>query len=201
MILTAAAGMVSLIIRKKTGFKGWIPLLGLALLVLLPQLYLWKTQNRGFYELRIISGSYQMDDPSSRTAFHREIARKLCAFADDLERDNYITAAADKYMIRAESLRRLVAQYGNASGYGTEAQSGGNRNRSGNRIRTGGCAEIVVEQRHDAGVAAQDQRQQVNQQYNTLENMQYFSHGFKPLIRIRPSGIAKQRGIRRYTDN
>ena len=54
MILTAAAGMVSLIIRKKSGFKGWIPLLGLALLVLLPQLYLWKTQNRGFYELRII---------------------------------------------------------------------------------------------------------------------------------------------------
>lgn len=87
-------------------------------------------ENSFFYELRIISGSYQMDDPSSRTAFHREIARKLCAFADDLERDNYITAAADKYMIRAESLRRLVAQYGNASGYGTEAQSGGNRNRS-----------------------------------------------------------------------
>lgn len=87
-------------------------------------------ENSFFYELRIISGSYQMDDPSSRTAFHREIARKLCAFADDLERDNYITAAADKYMIRAESLRRLVAQYGNASGYGTEAQSGVNRNRS-----------------------------------------------------------------------
>jgi len=99
-------------------------------------------ENSFFYELRIISGSYQMDDPSSRTAFHREIARKLCAFADDLERDNYITAAADKYMIRAESLRRLVAQYGNASGYGAEAQGGGNRNGSGEggRPQRGGNA-------------------------------------------------------------
>ena len=54
MILTASVGMVSLLIRKKSQFKGWLPLAGLLLLVVLPQLYLWKTQNRGFYELRII---------------------------------------------------------------------------------------------------------------------------------------------------
>ena len=71
---------------------------------------------------------------------------------------------------------------------------GGNRRRCRSRVRTGGCAEVVVKQRHDAGVAAQNQRQQINQQHDTLENMQYFSHDFQPLIKIRPSGTAKKAG-------
>ena len=83
-----------------------------------------KAENSFFYELRILSQSYRMDDPASRTAFHREIARKLCGFADEIERDNYIAAAAEKYFIKTDSLRRLVAQYGNANGYGTDTQSG-----------------------------------------------------------------------------
>ena len=90
-----------------------------------------KAENSFFYELRILSQSYRMDDPASRTAFHREIARKLCAFADEIERDNYIAAAAEKYFIKTDSLRRLVAQYGNANGYGTDTQSG-----AGERAKT-----------------------------------------------------------------
>ena len=83
-----------------------------------------SAENSFFYELRILSQSYRMDDPASRTAFHREIARKLCGFADEIERDNYIAAAAEKYFIKTDSLRRLVAQYGNANGYGADTQSG-----------------------------------------------------------------------------
>lgn len=83
-----------------------------------------NAENSFFYELRILSQSYKMDDPASRTAFHREIARKLCSFTDEIERDNYIAAAAEKYFIKTESLRRLVAQYGNATGYGADAQKG-----------------------------------------------------------------------------
>ena len=90
-----------------------------------------KAENSFFYELRILSQSYRMDDPASRTAFHREIARKLCGFADEIERDNYIAAAAEKYFIKTDSLRRLVAQYGNANGYGADTQSG-----AGERAKT-----------------------------------------------------------------
>ena len=90
-----------------------------------------KAENSFFYELRILSQSYRMDDPANRTAFHREIARKLCAFADEIERDNYIAAAAEKYFIKTDSLRRLVAQYGNANGYGADTQSG-----AGERAKT-----------------------------------------------------------------
>ena len=90
-----------------------------------------NAENSFFYELRILSQSYRMDDPASRTAFHREIARKLCGFADEIERDNYIAAAAEKYFIKNDSLRRLVAQYGNANGYGADTQSG-----AGERAKT-----------------------------------------------------------------
>ena len=90
-----------------------------------------NAENSFFYELRILSQSYRMDDPASRTAFHREIARKLCGFADEIERDNYIAAAAEKYFIKTDSLRRLVAQYGNANGYGADTQSG-----AGERAKT-----------------------------------------------------------------
>ncbi len=83
-----------------------------------------NAENSFFYELRILSQSYKMDDPASRTAFHREVARKLCTFSDEIERENYIAASAEKYFIKTDSLRRLVAQYGNATGYGAEAQQG-----------------------------------------------------------------------------
>ena len=90
-------------------------------------------ENSFFYELRILSGSYRMEDPSQRTAFHREIARKLCTFSDDIERDNYIAAAAQKYLIKTESLRKLVAQYGNAAGYGDRPGPGTYSTGRGNR--------------------------------------------------------------------
>lgn len=106
-----------------------------------------NAENSFFYELRILSQSYKMEDPASRTAFHREIARKLCTFSDEIERENYIVSAADKYFIKADSLRRLVAQYGNATGFGTDAQNGrstaaqGGGQRSGqNRIPQGGVS-------------------------------------------------------------
>ena len=90
-----------------------------------------NAENSFFYELRILSQSYKMDDPASRTAFHREVARKLCTFSDEIERENYIAASAEKYFIKTDSLRRLVAQYGNATGYGAEAQQGRQAGKSG----------------------------------------------------------------------
>ena len=53
-----------------------------------------------------------MHDPESKTKFYNAVAEKLCTFGEKLERDNYIAAVADKYMIGIEDLRRLVNQYG-----------------------------------------------------------------------------------------
>ena len=51
---------------------------------------------------------YDMADPTSKTAFYNEVAVKLIGFTEELERNNYIQAVADKYHIAFEDLRKLV---------------------------------------------------------------------------------------------
>lgn len=54
MAAVAVIGLIAVFIKRKKKFKGWIALLVLLIFFLLPQLYLWKTQDRGFYILRQI---------------------------------------------------------------------------------------------------------------------------------------------------
>ncbi len=68
-------------------------------------------ENSFFFEIRILSKDFDLDDPQSRTAFHREIAKKLCTFSEELERKNYLDAVAKKYDISAQSLQKMVAGY------------------------------------------------------------------------------------------
>ncbi len=77
-------------------------------------------ENSFFFELRIQEQQYDMKDPEGRTRFHQEIARKLCGFAEEVERENYIQAAAQRYGIGFESLRRLVAAYAAKTGLAKE---------------------------------------------------------------------------------
>ena len=73
-------------------------------------------ENSFFFEIRILEGQFDMNDPESKTKFHREIAKKLCEFAEDVERDNYLQAIAEKYFIGIENLRKLVAGYAAQTG-------------------------------------------------------------------------------------
>ena len=65
-------------------------------------------ENSFLFEIRILEESYDMNDPESKTAFYNEIAKKLLTFSEELERNNYIEAVADKYQIGFEKLRRRV---------------------------------------------------------------------------------------------
>ena len=75
-----------------------------------------QAENSFFFEIRILAGQFDMSDPEAKTKFHREIARKLCEFTEDVERENYLQAAADKYFIGAENLRKLVSSYAAQTG-------------------------------------------------------------------------------------
>ncbi len=75
-----------------------------------------QAENSFFFELRILAGDYDLSDPESKTKFHREIARKLCSFTEEVERENYIEAAAQKYHIGFENLRKLVYAYAARTG-------------------------------------------------------------------------------------
>ncbi|MDE7247663.1 MAG: DNA primase [Lachnospiraceae bacterium] len=75
-----------------------------------------QAQNSFFFELKILERNYHMDDPESKTAFHREIAKKLCSFEEEVERENYIESVAGRYHIGYENLRKLVSGYAARTG-------------------------------------------------------------------------------------
>ena len=80
-----------------------------------------KAENSFFFELRMLQRDFDLDDPESKTRFHREIAKKLCGFSEEVERENYIEAVADKYHIGFENLRKLVISYAAQTGLATPA--------------------------------------------------------------------------------
>lgn len=69
-----------------------------------------EAENSFFFELRILERDYDLKDPESRTLFTKKIAERLCIFESEVERENYITAVADKYGILVDQLRKLVIQ-------------------------------------------------------------------------------------------
>ena len=75
-----------------------------------------QAQNSFFFELKILERDYRMDDPESKTAFHKEIAKKLCGFEEEVERENYIESVAERYHIGYENLRKLVSGYAARTG-------------------------------------------------------------------------------------
>ena len=76
-----------------------------------------EAENTFFFEIRMLQKDYNMQDPESKTKFYREIARKLCGFSEEVERENYIQAVAQRYQISVENLRRLVLSYAMQTGY------------------------------------------------------------------------------------
>lgn len=75
-----------------------------------------QAENSFFFEIRMLERGYDLNDPESKTKFHREIAKKLCGFQEDVERENYLQAVADKYHMGFDNLRKLVNSYAAQTG-------------------------------------------------------------------------------------
>lgn len=71
-----------------------------------------NAQNSFFYEIDVLQRDYDLGDPEQKTRFYNEMAKRLLGFTEELERNNYTEALAEKYMISYESLRKLVNRYG-----------------------------------------------------------------------------------------
>ncbi len=76
-----------------------------------------QAENSFMFELRMMKREYNLEDPEDKTKFHKEIARKLCGFEIEVERENYIQAVAAEYHIGFENLRKLVNQYAAQTGF------------------------------------------------------------------------------------
>lgn len=79
-----------------------------------------QAENTFFFELRMMQKQYDLSDPEAKTKFYNEIAKKLCGFSEEVERENYIEAVAEKYNISMESLKKLVTGYAAKMGMAAE---------------------------------------------------------------------------------
>ena len=67
-----------------------------------------NAQNSFLFETDMIQKKYDMKDPQGKTLFYEEIARKLLTFEQELERENYIEAVAQRYHVGFDNLRKMV---------------------------------------------------------------------------------------------
>ena len=80
-----------------------------------------KARNGFMFSLEILERDYDMNSPEGKTEFHTEVARRLTQFEEELERDNYIEAVAQKYHISQENLRKRVGKEAMKAGLATPA--------------------------------------------------------------------------------
>lgn len=71
-----------------------------------------QAKNSFFFEVEATQKHFHMEDPEQKTRFFNELAKMLLQFREELERNNYIEAAAKKYGISYDNLRQLVNRYG-----------------------------------------------------------------------------------------
>ena len=64
------------------------------------------------FELLVMAGEYNQQDPDSRTEFVHAAAKNLAGIGDAVEREAYITSAANRFMINRKDLEDLVSRYG-----------------------------------------------------------------------------------------
>ena len=72
-----------------------------------------EAENSFLYELSTLEKKYDLKDPEGKTAFQTEAAGKLLEFPEEMERNNYIEAVAEKYHMGYENLKRRVNELGN----------------------------------------------------------------------------------------
>ena len=81
-----------------------------------------NAENSFLFEIRMLEREYDLNDPEKKTEFYRAAAKKLCEFPEELERENYLQAVAEKYHIGRDSLRKLVTATAASTGYARPAE-------------------------------------------------------------------------------
>ncbi|MGN0242884.1 MAG: DNA primase [Lachnospiraceae bacterium] len=75
-----------------------------------------EAQSGFMYEVQVMANDYDLQDPESKTSFYHALAQKLASIPEKLERDNYLSAVARRYMIQQQDFENMVNDYGNRQG-------------------------------------------------------------------------------------
>ena len=97
-----------------------------------------QAENSFYFEIRILSEQYDQSDPEQRTKFHREIAQKLCEFSEDLERENYLQAIAEKKNLCTQLQLGFKSGFHESGDPGNVHKTGGSIYEAGSRVRSNG---------------------------------------------------------------
>lgn len=76
-----------------------------------------KARNGFMFSLEVLEKNYDMGTPEGKTSFMQEAARRLAEFDEEIERNNYIEAAARAYHVGYEDLRKLTAKMAVQAGF------------------------------------------------------------------------------------
>lgn len=70
-----------------------------------------NAENAFYFEARMVEREYDIKDPEGKIRFLSDIARRILRFEEEIERESYIAAIADKYNVSVESFEKLVTKY------------------------------------------------------------------------------------------
>lgn len=71
-----------------------------------------KAVSSFMFQIKVLVGRYNQDDPEEKTKFQHEAAKQLAEIGEPLERKNYIEAVSREYYIGQKDLTDLVEYYG-----------------------------------------------------------------------------------------
>ncbi len=75
-----------------------------------------EAENSFIFELRMEEAGFDLKDPDGKTRFLRRAAEMLMVFDDEIERESYINAVAEKYGISYETMKKQVVSIVAANG-------------------------------------------------------------------------------------
>jgi len=81
-----------------------------------------KARNGFMFSLEVLEKDFDMNSPEGKTAFMKEAAKRLNTFEEEIERNNYIEAVAQRYHVGYDNLRKLVAKVAIQSGLAKPAE-------------------------------------------------------------------------------
>lgn len=95
-----------------------------------------NAENSFNFELSNIEKGFDLSEPEGKTEFLNKVAERLTDFEEELERENYIAAVAEKYFVSKETLTKLVNKIGGAREIREAYKYAGEKIKRNNKINT-----------------------------------------------------------------
>ena len=95
-----------------------------------------NAENSFNFELSNIEKEFDLSEPEGKTEFLNKVAERLTDFEEELERENYIAAVAEKYFVSKETLTKLVNKIGGAREIREAYKDAGEKIKRNNKINT-----------------------------------------------------------------